>query len=80
MSKELRQLRKIAEMSQGRAALLGGLDRSRLSLFESGYVQLRPEIVTKLRRAYLRAIRRKALRFNSLYSRVAGRRRLRSAA
>jgi DNA-binding XRE family transcriptional regulator len=57
---QIRQLRAIAGLSQFGLAQVCGVERTRLSLFENGYVELQPHEYTAVENALLAVIRRRA--------------------
>jgi len=55
--KTLRELREMAGLTQTRAARASGIHRAKLSMAETGEIELSPEEETAVRGALLRAIR-----------------------
>jgi transcriptional regulator with XRE-family HTH domain len=56
LPRKFRELRTMAELTQHKTARLSHIERSRISLFENGHIELQPQEVTALRRALARAI------------------------
>jgi transcriptional regulator with XRE-family HTH domain len=65
---ELRNLRRMAGMTQTKAARAAGIGRPRLSQAECGEIALGPVEEARLRRALNRAIRRRAAKLSKLLS------------
>lgn len=56
----IREMRKSSRMSQAALASLTGMDRTRISFAENGYVELKPEEQDAIRRAIVRELNRLA--------------------
>jgi transcriptional regulator with XRE-family HTH domain len=68
---ELRNMRRIAGMTQTKAARAAGIGRPRLSQAECGEIALGPVEEARLRRALHRAIQRRAAKLSKLLSPLA---------
>jgi transcriptional regulator with XRE-family HTH domain len=65
---DVRELRTISGLTQLKLAKESGLDRTRLSLAEGGYVVLRPDEEANVRRVLLDHIESRAAQFRSVLS------------
>jgi transcriptional regulator with XRE-family HTH domain len=65
---DLRQLRKMADLTQWELAQRCGVSRMRLSLAECGQVELRPEEETNVRSVLLELIRTRAAQLRGVLS------------
>lgn len=68
--KSLKELREASDLSQFKAANRAGLDRTRLSLAESGHVVLTAKEQDALRRVLLSALRKRVARLQNVLAQV----------
>lgn len=66
---EAKALRELAGLTQFSAAHLAGIPRMRLSLAETGQVELSPEEAAALRRVYRAALLKRAAQVQAILSR-----------